>query len=124
MTTRIGHPSTVVAPDRTTGADAREHDLVDRIGDLDDAIASAAELAGLAEDGYEIRSVEKELELAEQLALELVQSAAPLLGALRFGPALSPQFQRFLSIAAEPFKWVDSLNDPKNLYAYCFCNAR
>lgn len=106
------------------GEHAREHDLVDRIGDLDDAIASAAELAGLAEDEYEIRYLEKELELADQLVLEFVRSAAPLLGALRFGPAFSPAFQRLLAIAAEPLKWVDSLNDPKNLYAYCFCDVR
>ena len=106
------------------GEDARERDLVDRIGDLDDAIASAAGLAGLAEDEYEVRYVERELELAEQIALEFVQSAAPLLGSLQFGPALSPGFQRLLAIAAEPLKWVDSLNDPKNLYAYCFCDAR
>ena len=106
------------------GEDAQEHDLVDRIGDLDDAITSAAELAGLAEDEYEVRYVEKELELAEQLALEFVRSVAPLLGSLQFGPALSPEFQRLLSIAVEPLKWVDSLNDPKNLYAVCFCDAR
>ena len=106
------------------GADAQERDLVDRIGDLDDVIVSAAELAGLAEDEYEIRYVEKELELTEQLALELVQSAAPLLSALQVGPALSPEFQRLLSIAAEPLKWVDSLNDPKNLYAFCFCDVQ
>jgi len=84
----------------------------------------AAGLAGLAEDGYEVRYVERELEFAELLALGLVQMSAPVLGALRLGPALSPEFQRILEIAAEPFRWVDSLNDPKNLYAYCFCEVQ
>jgi len=107
-----------------TGERAQEHDLVDRIGDLDDAIASAAELAGLAEDEYEIRYLEDELELAEQIVLEFVRSASPVLSALRLGPEFSPAFLRLLTIAAEPFKWVDALNDPKNLYAYCFCEVR
>ncbi len=106
------------------GTDAHERELVDRIGDVDDAIVSAAELAGLAQDEYEVRYLERDLDFAELLALELVQSAAPLLGAIQFGPAISPQFQRLLSIAAEPLKWVDFLNDPKNVYAYCFCEVR
>jgi protease-4 len=106
------------------GGRAQDHDLVDRIGNLDDAVGSAAELAGLAEDEYETRYIEKELDFAEQFALELVHMAAPTLGALHLGPTLSPEFQRLLEIAAEPFKWVDALNDPKNLYAYCFCEVR
>ncbi|NIW23484.1 MAG: signal peptide peptidase SppA [Gammaproteobacteria bacterium] len=112
----------VVARGRVwVGSRAQDHDLVDRIGNLDDAIASAAELAGLAEDEYETRYIEKELELAEQIALELVRVASPVLSELRLAPEFSPEFQRLLEIAAEPFKWVDSLNDPKDLYAYCFC---
>lgn len=106
------------------GSRAQEHDLVDRIGNLNDAVASAAELAGLAENEYETRYIEKELDLAEQIALELVHVATPVLSALRIGPALSPEFQRLLEVAAEPFRWIDALNDPKNLYAYCFCDVQ
>lgn len=106
------------------GTDAQSIDLVDRIGDIDDAIASAAELAGLAEGEYAIRYVEKELDFAEKLALELVGTAGPMLRSLRVTPRFSPRFQQLLDIAAEPLKWVDSLNDPKSIYAYCFCDVR
>ena len=104
--------------------DALDHDLVDRIGGLDDAIASAAELAGLAEGEYAVRYVEKELGFAEQLALQLFGYTEPVLSALRIGPAFSPAFQRLIDVASEPLKWADRLNDPKNIYAYCFCDAR
>jgi len=104
--------------------DALDHDLIDRIGDIDDAIASAGELAGLAEGEYSIRYIEKELDFAERLALELMASAEPVLRSLRFRPQFSMPFQQLLDIAAEPLKWVDSLNDPKNIYAYCFCDAQ
>jgi protease-4 len=103
---------------------AQTADLVDRLGNIDDAIASAAELAGLAEDAYEVRYVERELDFSERLALELIGGAAPMLHSLRLTPSFSPRFQQLLDIAAEPLRWVDSLNDPKGIYAYCFCDAQ
>jgi len=105
------------------GARAQELSLVDRLGNLDDAIASAAELAGLAEGDYAIRYIEKELEFAERLALQLIRSMGPLVRGLHLGPAFSTEFQQLLDVAAAPFKWVDSLNDPRDLYAYCFCDV-
>ena len=39
-----------------TGVDALHNGLVDELGSLDDAIRAAAELAGLAEGGYEIHT--------------------------------------------------------------------
>jgi len=103
---------------------ALEAGLVDRIGDIDDAIESAAELAGLAQDEYSVRYVERELDFAEQLALRLIGRASPFVSALKLRPQFSPAFERLIEIAAEPLKWVDSLNDPKHIYAYCFCSVR
>jgi protease-4 len=105
------------------GTRAQELDLVDRLGNLGDAIASAAELAGLAEGDFAVRYIEKELGLSERLALEFVKSTGPLLRGVHLGPAFSSEFQRLLDVAAAPFKWVDSLNDPRDLYAYCFCDV-
>ncbi len=107
-----------------SAGDALDHDLIDRIGGMEDAIASAGELAGLAEGEYAIRYIEKEQGFAERLALEFMASAEPVLRSLRFRPQFSVRFQQLLDIAAEPLKWVDSLNDPKNIYAYCFCDAQ
>ena len=105
-------------------SDAREFGLVDELGNLEDAIASAATLADLSEDEYGVQYYTKELSLAEQIALEMVHMAAPLTRALNVGPQLPESFQTLLEIAAEPFRFVDHLNDPRDIYVYCFCDIR
>ena len=105
-------------------ADAQAFGLLDELGDLDDAVASAAELAGLGEDEYRVEYLEKELSFAEQIALELTLVAAPVAGVLDVGPRVPAAFQKLLDVAAEPFRFVDSLNDPRDLYVYCFCEIR
>ena len=105
-------------------ADARDRGLIDHLGNLDDAIASAAELADLEEDGYRIDYIEKELEFRERLALQLAQVLAPLIQALGGSPALPPELQRLVDVAIGPLRILERLNDPRDLYAYCFCEAR
>ena len=104
--------------------DARDRGLIDNLGNLDDAIASAAELAALEEDGYRIDYLEKELEFTERLALELAKVFAPLIQALEIAPAVPLELQRLVDIAVEPLRLLEQLNDPRDLYAYCFCEAR
>ncbi len=104
--------------------DARDRGLIDNLGNLDDAIASAAELAALEEDGYGIDYLEKELEFTERLALELAKVFAPLIQALEIAPAVPLELQRLVDIAVEPLRLLEQLNDPRDLYAYCFCEAR
>jgi len=104
--------------------DAQAHGLVDELGDLDDAIASAAELAGLEEDDYRVEYVERELSVAEMLALELAQVFAPLVRVMDEGPSVPAALQTLLNLAAEPFRLFDVLNDPRDLYLYCFCDIR
>ncbi len=53
-----------------TGADALEHGLIDDLGDLDVAIARAAELAEL--DDYETSYIERELDSSERMILDLI----------------------------------------------------
>ena len=105
-------------------SDAREFGLVDKLGNLEDAIASAATLAELSEDEYSVQYYTRELSLAEQIALEMIHMAAPLTRALNVGPRLPESFQTLLDIAAEPFRFVDHLNDPRDIYVYCFCDVR
>ena len=105
-------------------SDAQEFGLVDELGDLDDAVASAASLADLSEGDYRVEYLRKELTMAEQIALQLVRVASPLTRALNMGPRLPDSFQALLDVAAEPFRIVDQLNDPQDIYAYCFCDIR
>ena len=104
--------------------DAQAHGLVDELGDLDDAIVSAAELAGLEEDDYRIEYVERELSVAEMLALEFARVFAPVVRTLDVGPSVPAALQTLFAIAAEPFRLFDVLNDPRDLYLYCFCDIR
>ena len=103
---------------------AMSRDLIDEIGDIDEAIVSAAELAGLEEGDYAVEYVERDLGFSDRLALGLVSLVGPLIDSTQIGPRLSPAFERLLDAAQEPFRWFDSLNDPRNLYAYCFCDTR
>ena len=105
-------------------SDAQEFGLVDELGNLEDAIASAAALADLEEDEYGVRYYGKELTMAEQFALEVIRMASPVTRAMNVGPRLPESLQTILEIAAEPFRLVDHLNDPQDIYAYCFCDVR
>lgn len=64
-----------------TGADAQAAGLVDELGGIDEAIAKAAELAGL-EEGYDVRWMEQELSWQEALVRRLRSGAAWLVEAV------------------------------------------
>jgi protease-4 len=106
------------------GRDALERGLVDELGDLDAAIESAAELAGLEKGEYDVDYFEPELGLAAQLLLELGSAMAPAGAAFGLKPAISPAFLDMLEAATEPLEFLARLNDPRDIYAYCFCDVR
>ena len=93
------------------GEQALEHGLVDKLGHLEDAIARAAELAGL--DTYQVRHMEEPLSPQEILVRQLfdnvkVEQHTP--GRVR--GALTGALAREL--------WMfDALNDPQHVYALC-----
>ena len=105
-------------------SDAQAFGLVDDLGNLEDAIASAAMLADLPEDEYRVQYYTRELTIAEQIALEMIRMVSPVTRALNVGPLLPESLQTLLDIAAEPFRMVDHLNDPQDIYAWCFCDVR
>lgn len=105
------------------GSDALELGLIDSIGSLDDAIAAAAELAGLDEDAYNVQFVEPELTWRERLALQLAIVARGLTGAgdWSFGRVTPAWVARMLDTVEADLGWMAKLNDPRNLYYHCFC---
>ncbi len=68
--------------------------------------------------------MERELSVAEMLALELARVFSPVVRTLDVGPSVPAALQTLLDIAAEPFRLFDVLNDPRDLYLYCFCDIR
>jgi protease-4 len=106
------------------GTDALERGLVDRLGGLPDAINSAAQLAGLEEGSYRVQYFEQQLGLAERLALSLTAKAGPAVRALTGDSDWHARVARWLETAMEPLAFVERFNDPRGVYAYCFCDTR
>ena len=112
-----------------SGSEALRIGLIDRIGGYEDALQSAAQRAKLA-PGYEVRMVEPELSVTQQLLLNLrarvaalvravgwrapVQAREELLAPLQAAPvrALAREVARWRTFSARP-----------GAYAYCFCRV-
>ena len=96
------------------GRTAHQLGLVDRLGDLEQAIEAAAHLADLSE--YGVHYIEKELSPREQLLKKLLSQAQSLFSTRLESGALT---QWFAAIGRE-LDQLAALNDPHNLYARCF----
>ncbi len=107
-----------------TGREALDNGLVDALGDLDDAIVAAAELAGLEEDDYSVQTIRQELTPTEQFLIDLMsmgKSAGFDLGTLAPRPSRLEAVASSLEAAIEPLFRFD---DPKGIYSHCFCDIR
>lgn len=95
-----------------SGADALRIGLVDEIGGLQDAVASAAQLAGLGPGDYRLETARPDAGW-RSLLFSFLQSRAQV--------SLLPDWlQGVLKVPA--FNWLrNGLNDPRGMYAYCFC---
>ena len=101
------------------GVDAQRIGLVDHLGGLSDAVDAAAKLAELGSD-YDIQYIESELSLREQLFMQLRSEAVRLAGALGFD-APHGDIERALDPILVQARALAQLNDPRGLYAYCWC---
>ncbi|QCT21029.1 signal peptide peptidase SppA [Jejubacter calystegiae] len=99
-----------------TGQDAKKNGLVDSLGDFDDAVNKAAELAKLKQ--WHLKFQLDEPGLFDQLLNQMGASVqASLPDALQaYLPA--PLAQATSELKAQGDKW-QSLNDPQNRYALC-----
>jgi protease-4 len=98
-----------------SGQDAHELGLVDKLGTLDDAIASAAAMADLGDD-FTVRFVTKELDFKQQLMADLLATAADRFdNETPFSPRPHQQMSRLL---ADQVEILDRFNDPHGVYAY------
>lgn len=104
-----------------TGDEAVDRGLIDEIGDLEDAVLAAAALANLEEGGYGLTYFEQELSPGEQLVLNML-GGVKWLG---FGPeiffARSQSVERVARLVNDVIEPLLRFNDPKGVYAHCFC---
>ncbi|GIX16943.1 MAG: protease [Rhodothalassiaceae bacterium] len=104
------------------GATAKELGLVDNLGDLRDAAAAAARLAGLEEGRYRIRHVEEEIPPFLKLLMQMAQNTAQVVAGA----------ERALGIDRKPARVVREIadhlsifTDPRGAYALCVsCEVR
>ncbi|GAB3035779.1 signal peptide peptidase SppA [Bowmanella dokdonensis] len=98
------------------GRQAEELGLVDKLGYIDDAIQSAAQLASLTQ--YDTKYVERDLSAKEKFWNEFFGNASGW-----FGGALKQQSDsQLINLVKQlvmEFEAVARLNDPKGAYAYC-----
>lgn len=105
-----------------TGADARENGLIDEFGDLDDAVAAAAELAGLEEGDYGEKYYEKKLSPAEQLAMEFLGGVKNMGFDVSSFAAPASSVDRMAGIVEDALWPLMRFNDPRGVYSHCFCS--
>ena len=107
-----------------TGSDALERGLVDKLGDLPDAIDSAAELAGLEKGSYMLDYVEQQLGFIETLMLSMTAQVVAGANRLVDLPRWPSSVTQALEATLEPMEFLDRFNDPRGIYAYCFCDTQ
>ena len=98
------------------GSQALELGLVDELGDLDDAVASAAEIAGL--ESWDIQYVERILSPQEQFWKEFFGQALVWGAKMQFADNDSHLMKMVKNLLAETGT-VTSLNDPRGVYTLC-----
>ncbi len=101
-----------------TGEKALELGLVDKLGNLQEAIAAAAEAAGLKT--YEIEKIQKPLGFGEQLMQELANGKmGVLVSALPNTWLPSGLISNFYGLSKK-LELLINFNDPRGLYLNCF----
>ncbi len=96
-----------------TGRQALDRGLVDQLGGFEEAVARAAEIAGLEEGAFRVKVIEDEYDPFEEFLRELGLEASvrAVFGEGVFGGVFAP--------AGKALGRVSLLNDPNNVYAIC-----
>ncbi|MCH6572041.1 MAG: signal peptide peptidase SppA [Proteobacteria bacterium] len=105
-----------------SGIDAYNLGLVDELGDLAQALDSAAELAGL--DEYSVKYIERELSFEESLVLRLYGAAQAVVPARAGSRGWSEPFKQVAAAVQRNFESLANFNDPRGMYYYCFCEKQ
>ncbi|MBT5218658.1 MAG: hypothetical protein HOM16_04125, partial [Woeseia sp.] len=95
---------------------------IDGIGDIDEAIVEAAQLADLESDSYGIKYFAQELGPGEQLALDLMSGAGKLGLDVGVFSRKRSSLERLADVVEAKLSPLVRFNDPKGIYAHCMCD--
>jgi len=104
-----------------TGQDALANGLIDEIGNVNAAIDAAAALAELDPDRFGRKYIEEDLTPGEQMVMDLL-GGAQLFGLHFDGMSQSESsVERVARLLDDKLSPLLRFNDPKGVYAHCFC---
>ncbi len=106
------------------GQDAYSNGLVDAVGGVDDAIASAAAMAGLVEGEFDTVYVERELSLAEQVLLQYARLLGAVFGLGGSADDSSQALRSLIESVRSELGAFSAWNDPRGIYYHCMCEVR
>lgn len=105
-----------------TGQDAIKRGLVDKMGDFDDAIQAAAELAKITD--YQLYWVEKPLSPAQQIMRDILQSSDISINS-KIEAMIPASLQPAAKQISASTELLNNLNDPQGYYTFCLtCQAQ
>jgi protease-4 len=100
-----------------TGQQALEMGLVDQLGGLNDAVESAAELAGISD--YGVIYPTRLLSPYEQFIQEMGHNFSASLRHFGFDALLPEMVSHKVGSLISPLKYLSHFNDPRNIYLHC-----
>jgi protease-4 len=103
-----------------SGVQAKELNLVDRMGTVQEAIESAARISGL-KDGYEVFWMEPEISGLERFLLDMTASAVAKFGAVSVTP--SNRMSGFVESLLEDVLFLASSDRQLTIAAHCLCGV-
>ncbi|WP_039747825.1 signal peptide peptidase SppA [Solimonas variicoloris] len=102
-----------------SGAHAKALGLVDDIGGLQQAADAAAKLAGIEDGDYELLEMAPKREFALDFLSRFYGRAQ-----LAWMPAGMRGWLQTLSAQTDIERWLSGFNDPRGMYAQCFCTPQ
>jgi len=103
------------------GEKALEIGLIDELGDLEDAILAAGNLAELDEDDYGVKLIEREMDFEFDFGFSIMTKIISFLDFIGFS-ITSDSLPPIIKTFEQQSNLLNDFNDPRGMYYYCFCS--